>query len=174
MRAIMPLVGLAVMTLAGCAPMPPPAPSPPSGSPAAAETANATAGPVAAAPTTATTDPQEPEMKALPPVDVRAMPCAMLNSASDDDKAYAATFLLGYRSAMVHAHIIDTKQIDAILQAAVTDCAANPAANAYRVFAAAQIKAAAGERPPHRMRHRPLAPTPAAATPEPQRGPTET
>jgi hypothetical protein len=108
--------------------------------------------------------PDEPDFKAMPPTDVRLMKCAMLNSASDDDKAYASTFMLGYRSAMVHSHILDTKQVDAIVQAAVADCAAKPEASVYRVFSTAQVKAAMAEHPPaHHLPHHRLPTSPAAA-----------
>lgn len=151
MKAILAGFGLAAI-LAGCVPMPPPqgmAPAPP------AQAAKAEAvGPAA---------PDEAEPKAMPPTDVRQMKCATLNSASDDDKAYASTFLLGYRSAMVHSHVLDTKQIDAVVQAAVAECATKPEASAYKVFAVAQIKAAALEHPPAHHLHRKLPVTPAAA-----------
>jgi hypothetical protein len=150
MRAIFAGLGLVAM-LAGCVPMPPPygmAPSPPQ----------------QAAERQGTGLPEEPEFKPMPRADVRQMRCATLNSASDDDKAYASTFLLGYRSAMVHSHVLDTRQIDAIVQAAVAECAAKPEASAYRVFSVAQIKVAAAEHPPaqHPLRHRMMA-VPAAA-----------
>src|SRR5215469_3748378 len=149
MKAI--LAGFGVMAmLAGCVPPPPNgmAPSPP---PQAAEAGG-------------TGQPLEPEFKPMPRADVRHMKCVTLNSASDDDKAYASTFLLGYRSAMVHSHVLDTKQIDTIVQAAVAECAAKPEESAYKVFATAQVKAALAERPAarHALRH-PLRTSPAAA-----------
>ena len=162
MKATFAVLGLLAM-LAACAPLPPPAPPPP-----APETASA-------AKPAKSDDADEPEMKALPPTDVRVMKCAVINSASDDDKAYASTFLLGYRSAMVHLSTVDTKQIDAILQAAVADCAAKPDAVAYKIFAAVQTKVLAQDRvehglPPQQqpqqvLRRRPTGLIPAAATP---------
>jgi hypothetical protein len=108
--------------------------------------------------------PEQPEFRPMPATDVRRMKCSTLNSASDDDKAYASTFLLGYRSGMVHSHMLDTKQIDTVVQAAVAECAAKPEESAYKVFATAQIKAAMAEHPPahHVLQHRP-ATIPAAA-----------
>jgi hypothetical protein len=155
MKAIRAVFGLMTM-LAGC--VPPPqygmAPSPPMQQTEKSDTGL----------------PEQPEFKPMPATDVRRMKCSTLNSASDDDKAYASTFLLGYRSGMVHSHVLDTKQIDTVVQAAVAECAAKPEESAYKVFATAQIKAAMAERPPvrHALRY-PLRTTPAAApaTPAP-------
>jgi len=72
------------------------------------------------------------------------MTCATLNSAADDDKAYASTFLLGYRSALTHSHTIEVKRIEAVEEAALADCATKPEAMATKVFAAALAKIAAG------------------------------
>jgi hypothetical protein len=145
MKAILAGFGLMAM-LAGCVP-PPQAMAP---SPQQAQTSD-------------TGLPEQPEFKPMPATDVRRMKCSTLNSASDDDKAYASTFLLGYRSGMVHSHVLDTKQIDTVVQAAVAECAAKPEESAYKVFATAQIKAAMAEHPAHRLLHRPLPTTPAAA-----------
>ncbi|HEU0218197.1 MAG TPA: HdeA/HdeB family chaperone [Stellaceae bacterium] len=148
MKAILAGFGLVAM-LAGC--VPPPqygmAPSPPAQQ----------------AQTSDTGLPEQPEFKPMPPTDVRRMKCSTLNSASDDDKAYASTFLLGYRSGMVHSHVLDTKQIDTVVQAAVAECAAKPEESAYKVFATAQTKAAMAEHPAHHVLHRRLPTTPAAA-----------
>jgi hypothetical protein len=97
------------------------------------------------------------------------MTCATLNSAADDDKAYASTFLLGYRSALTHSHTIEIKRIEAVEEAALADCATKPEALASRVFAAALSKIAASNEPerprrPHR-KHPPGQATPAEATP---------
>src|SRR5215469_1429109 len=153
MKAILAGFGLMAM-LAGCVPPPPygMAPSPP---PQQAEKND-------------TGLPDQPEFKPMPATDVRRMKCSTLNSASDDDKAYASTFLLGYRSGMVHSHVLDTKQIDTVVQAAVAECAAKPEESAYKVFATAQIKAAMAEHPParHVLQHRlPMTPAAAPATP---------
>lgn len=153
---------LTVLTVAACAPMPQPA-APPVPADPGQETAADNAVPPSMA--------GEPEMKALPPVDVRRLKCSALNSASDDDKAYASTFLLGYRSGLMHQHVLDTKKIDAIEQAALADCAAKPDEAAGRVFAEAQAKVELSMNPaaPHRLHHRLPRATPAAApgSPEP-------
>jgi len=86
------------------------------------------------------------EGKPLPRVDVRLLKCSTLNSATDDDKAYAATFMLGYRAALMGSHIIDTKRIDAVEQTALADCAGHPEENATRVFAVALVKVERAER----------------------------
>jgi hypothetical protein len=163
------LIGLMLLAMAACAPMPRPAsPASPAAGPgaqAAAPPADVNAGKPG--------DLQEPDMQAMPPTDVRTMKCSVINSAGDDDKAYASTFLLGYRSALMHMHVIDTKRIDSILQAAVAECAAQPNALAYKVFAVAEIKAYAADHPPRRLLHeKALATTPAAASPEAPAAPT--
>src|SRR5215813_9762572 len=153
MKAILAGFGLMAM-LAGC--VPPPqygmAPSPPQQQAEKSDTGL----------------PEQPEFKPMPATDVRRMKCSTLNSASDDDKAYASTFLLGYRSGMVHSHMLDTKQIDTVVQAAVAECAAKPEESAYKVFATAQIKAALAEHPPaHHALHHPARTAPAAIPPAP-------
>ncbi len=125
-----------------------------------------------AAPAPAPAEPGEPEMKPLPRVDVRRMTCGMLNSASDDDKAYASTFLLGYRSGLERSHILDTKQIDAVETAALADCASKPDEIASKVFATAQRKVETGNAPPRLHRaHRMRAPVTPTAAPGPTEGP---
>lgn len=160
MQAKLAVLMLAILTVAGCAappkqvgPIPPAAPEP-------EETATAPA------------TPPEPEAKPLPPVDVRKLTCATLNSANDDDKAYASTFLLGYRAGLMRAHVLDTKKIDAVEQAAVAECATNPAAIAARVFAVAQLKAELAEHPQRHMVYRRAAVAPVATTPQAARAPT--
>jgi hypothetical protein len=157
------VIGWMLLAMAACAPLPnsvPPHAPPPAAGPEAA--AAPPSSPNAGAPS----DLQEPDMQAMPPTDVRTMKCSVINSAGDDDKAYASTFLLGYRSALAHMHVIDTKRIDAILQAAVGQCAAKPDALAYKVFADAEIKVYAADHPPRRLLHKKLATTPAATSPE--------
>ncbi len=148
------IIGLAAALLAGCAPLPKQAPSPPPPPPPESE---------------ATPPPAEPIEPRLASVDVRRMTCATLNSAADDDKAYASTFLLGYRSALTHSHTIEVKRIEAVEEAALADCATKPEAMASKVFAAALAKIAAGNEPERpRRRHRKHAPgeiAPAEATP---------
>ncbi len=150
-------VVLTVLAVAACAPMPQSA-APPVPGAAGEDSAADNAVPPSMA--------GEPEMKALPPVDVRRLKCSALNSASDDDKAYASTFLLGYRSGLMHQHVLDTKKIDAIEQAALADCAAKPDEAAGRVFAEAEAKVELSMNPlaPHRL-HRRLPRTAPAAAP---------
>lgn len=158
------VIGLMMLAMAACAPLPQPAST--SAPPPAGPVAD-TADPRASAQAGKPGDFQEPDMQAMPPTDVRTMKCSVINAAGDDDKAYASTFLLGYRSALAHMHVIDTKRIDAILQAAVADCATKPDAFAYKVFAAAEIKVYAADRAASRLlHHKKLVTTPAAASPE--------
>jgi hypothetical protein len=155
-----PVIGLMLLATAACVPMPYPAPSP-----AGPVTPLADANPYTDAGAGKPSDLQEPDMQAMPPTDVRTMKCSVINAAGDDDKAYASTFLLGYRSALAHMHVIDTKRIDSILQAAVADCATKPDALAYKVFAEAEIKAYAAAHPHPLLHRKTLATTPAAASP---------
>jgi len=174
------VVGLMLLATAACAPIPKPTVPPTPGAPGTGAEANAAspqadakpdAKPAADADAGKPSDPQEPDMQAMPPTDVRTMKCAVINAAGDDDKAYASTFLLGYRSALAHMHVIDPKRIDSILQAAVAECAGKPNALAFRVFAEAEVKAYAADRAARRLSHRKpsdkaLATTPAAASPQ--------
>jgi hypothetical protein len=80
---------------------------------------------------------QPTEGQPLAPTDVRRMTCATLTGATDDDKAYASSFLLGYRSALVNSHTIEIKRIEAVEEAALADCVSKPTALAGQVFAAA-------------------------------------
>jgi hypothetical protein len=157
------VIGLMLLATAACAPMPRPAPSIP---PAAGPEANAASADAKSADAGKPGDLLEPDMQAMPPTDVRTMKCSVINSAGDDDKAYASTFLLGYRSALMHMHVIDTKRIDSILQAAVAECATKPDAFAYKVFAEAEVKVYAADRAaPKLLHHKKLATTPAAESP---------
>jgi hypothetical protein len=157
------VVALAWLTSCAPAPQPPSAPSPPS-----AESE-------AEAPTTP--DPVD-TMKPLPPTDVRAMTCATLLSTGDDDKAYASTFLLGYRSALMHTHIIDIKKIEAVEEAALAQCATTPTAVASKVFAVAFAKIERAEKatektsatPAMQFRRRQVMPSPALAPAPSQQG----
>jgi hypothetical protein len=145
------IIGLAVSMLTACQPLPPTAPNPP--------VQQAEAEPEAAA---TTPEPQD-TMKALPPSDVRAMTCATLMGVGDDDKAYAATFLLGYRAALMHTHVIDTKKIEAVEEAALQQCATTPTAIASKVFAIALMKVERASEPTMQFRRRPRPPTAASA-----------
>jgi hypothetical protein len=162
-RAFGTIIGMAVTMLTACAPGPQPVVAPP---PPAQEESEAAA------------TPAEPEdtMKALAPTDVRKMTCGTLLGTADDDKAYASTFLLGYRSALMHTHTIDIKKIEAVEEAALAQCATTPDAIASKVFAATfiRIDKASASQPAMQYRlhrARPSQEQPAAASPE-QPGPT--
>src|ERR1700691_1504453 len=94
------IIGLGATLLAACVQVPPKGPNPsPAPEPQAA----------------ATTPMDEPmEGKPLAPVDVRKLSCATLTGSTDDDKAYATSFLLGYRSALIHSRTIEIKRIEAV------------------------------------------------------------
>ena len=105
----------------------------------------------------------------MAPTDVRSMTCATLTSAQDDDKAYASTFLLGYRSALVHTHTIDIKRIEVVEEAALADCATKPEAKASHVFHAALLRIGPGGEPRtvrHRRRQSPAQGTAGQGVPE--------
>jgi hypothetical protein len=147
------ITGMAVAMLTACAPIPQQA-TVPHPQEAEAETAAPTA--------------LEPEdtMKALAPTDVRRMTCATLLGTADDDKAYASTFLLGYRSALMHTHTIDIKKIEAVEEAALAQCATTPNAIASKVFAVTFIRIDRAEKadklgePSMEFRHRRTLPNP--------------
>lgn len=151
------IIGLGATLLAACVPVQPPqGPKPP----AAAEPAS---------PSDLTAKFEPPEGQPLAPVDVRKLTCKTLSGSSDDDKAYATSFLLGYRSALIHSHTIEIKRIEAVEEAALADCATKPDALATKVFAAALAKIGPGGeiREPPRVQHRgpPAQAMPAAVTP---------
>ena len=133
------IIGLSAALLAACVPVQPPqGPNPP-----------AQPGPRAEPATPA--EPQEGQP--LLPVDVRKLTCRTLSGATDDDKAYATSFLMGYRSALIHSRTIEIKRIEAVEEAALADCATKPDALATKVFAAALAKIGPGERYDSRRRH---------------------
>ena len=84
------------------------------------------------------------EGQPLSPVDVRKLTCRTLTGASDDDKAYATSFLMGYRSALIHSRTIEIKRIEAVEEAALADCAGKPDALATKIFAAALVRIGPG------------------------------
>ena len=120
----------------------------------------------------ATTNPEPPEGKPLAPVDVRKLTCATLSGSSDDDKAYATSFLMGYRSALIHSRTIEIKRIEAVEQAALADCSGKPDAFASKIFAAALARIGPGGelREPHHEHRRgpPTLAAPGAAMPDQQ------
>jgi hypothetical protein len=153
------IFGLGATLLAACQPMPPQGPPPP-GAPLPQ-----------AASTTPTDEPMEG--KPLAPVDVRKLKCSTLTGASDDDKAYATSFLMGYRSALIHSRTIEIKRIEAVEQAALADCNGKPDAFASKIFAAALVRIGPGgelREPPHHAHRRepPSLATPGATTPDQQ------
>jgi hypothetical protein len=121
------VIGTAITMLTACVPVPQTVPAPPLAQQEESEAPAAPMGP-------------EDTMKALAPTDVRKMTCATLLGTADDDKAYASTFLLGYRSALMHTHTIDIKKIEAVEEAALAQCATTPDAIASKVFAATFMK----------------------------------
>jgi hypothetical protein len=130
-------IGLSTVLLAACVPPPTQAPTPPP-APLPADTA------VPAEPT---------EGQPLSPVDVRAMTCATLMAATDDDRAYASAFLLGYRSALKHMRTIEIKKIVAVEEAALAKCRDTPQAIASKVYAEA-LSRVGMESAPHEPRGR--------------------
>src|SRR5579863_2177548 len=122
-------IGFCATLLAACQPVPPPQSAPPPN-------------PAPEAQNTTTPSPNDEQMegKPLAPVDVRKLTCSTLTGSTDDDKAYATSFLLGYRSALIHSRTIEIKRIEAVEMAALADCAGKPDALATKVFAAALLR----------------------------------
>jgi len=113
--AILGVLGLA---LAACAPAaPPPAPAPAQPPPAAAAPA--------------------PEALSTAPIPIRSLSCADLLGASDDDRAAASMFFIGFRAALAHVHGLSISQIEAIEETALATCAKNPKLTASTAFAEA-------------------------------------
>ena len=109
------IIALPVLLLAACAPPPAPAPAP-----------------VPAAPTPPP-PPPEPAVSTAP-IPIRTLSCAEMIGASDDDRAAASMFFIGYRAALAHVRDLSIAEIQAIEQKALTICAAHPkmpAAAAY-------------------------------------------
>jgi len=145
-------LGLAALLLSSCGPLPKQAPPPPS-SASAPESASQDPAQLAAAP--------EPPMA---PTDVRSITCGKLSGAQDDDKAYASTFLLGYRSALMRTHTIDIKRIEAVEEAALAECATKPDAKASQVFHEALLRIGPGGEAREIHHHHRHHATPASAT----------
>jgi len=119
MKPTFAIAGLFVVALlAACAPVPPPpAPAP---------------APAAAPPPPA----PEPALSTTPIV-IRTLSCAELLGANDDDRAAASMFMIGYRAALTHTRALSISQIEAIEEAALKTCAANPTMTATAAFAKA-------------------------------------
>ncbi|HWD56905.1 MAG TPA: HdeA/HdeB family chaperone [Stellaceae bacterium] len=112
------LIALPVMLLAACATPPGPAPAPAPAPP-----------PPAAAP------PPPPEAAApTAPIPIRALSCAELMGASDDDRAAASMFFIGYQASDAKVRGLSIAQIQAIEEAALQICAAKPQMTAVRAF----------------------------------------
>ncbi|HEU0218196.1 MAG TPA: HdeA/HdeB family chaperone [Stellaceae bacterium] len=113
------LISLSVVLLAACAPVPPPAPPPPAPPPAAPPPAPA------------------PEPVSTAPIPIRSLPCSELLGASDDDRAAAAMFFIGYQASRSQVRNLTISQIESIERKALSACAMNPAMPAVRAFALA-------------------------------------
>ena len=111
------IIGLPLMLVAACAPVPPPAPPP--------------------APPQAAAAPPAPELASTTPIPIRSLSCTELLGAADDDRAAASMFFIGYRAALAHLHGLAISQIEAIEETALATCAANPTMTAVRAFAQA-------------------------------------
>jgi hypothetical protein len=113
------LIALSAVLLAACAPppAPPPAPSPPPAPP-----------PAAAPP------PPPAEAASTAPIAIRSLSCAELLGASDDDRAAASMFFIGYRAALAKVRGLSIAEIQAIEEKALTICAARPTMAAARAF----------------------------------------
>ena len=112
------LIALPALLLASCAPPAPPPPAAPAPPP-----------PVAAPP------PPAPEPAAsTAPIPIRALSCAELIGAGDDDRAAASMFFIGYQASASGVHNLSIAQIQAIEGKALAICARQPALPAARAF----------------------------------------
>lgn len=111
---------LPVLLLAACAPPPAPVPAPapaaPPAPPAAPEPAVSTA-----------------------PIPIRTLSCGDLLGASDDDRAAASMFFIGYRAALSRVRNLSIGEIEAIERKALSVCATHQAMPAARAFRAPVI-----------------------------------
>jgi hypothetical protein len=116
------LIALPALLLAACAqPSPPPAAAPaPMPPPAAA--------------------PPAPEPAAsTAPIPIRTLSCAELIGASDDDRAAASMFFIGYQAAASGVHNLSIAQIQAIEGKALSICAQHQAMPAVRAYHTAVV-----------------------------------
>jgi hypothetical protein len=122
LAAKLAIIGLAAGTLlAACAPDPAPAPAL-----------------VPAAPPPAPPPPSPPEpAPSTTPFVIRTLSCADLLGASNDDRAAASMFIIGYRAGMTRTRSLSISQIQAIEEAALQNCAANMNMTAIAAFARA-------------------------------------
>jgi hypothetical protein len=113
------LISLSVVLLAACAPVPAPAPAPLPPPPPAAP------------------PPPPPEPVSTAPIPIRSLPCSELLGASDDDRAAAAMFFIGYQASRAQIRNLTISQIESIERKALSACAVNPTMPAVRAFAVA-------------------------------------
>jgi len=116
MTSKLALIALPVMLLAACAPPPAPAPAP-------------------AAPPA---PPPEPAVS-MAPIAIRSLSCTELMAASDDDRAAASMFFIGYQAARRQVHNLSIPEIEAIERQAVSICAENEAMPAVSAFRTAVV-----------------------------------
>jgi hypothetical protein len=76
-----------------------------------------------------------PEPVSSTPIAIRSFTCAELLGATDDDRASASMFFIGYRAALAHTRTLSVSQVEAIEHTALTACAASPKMTASRAFA---------------------------------------
>ena len=117
------VIALPVLLLAACAPPPAPAPTP---------------APMPAAPPPPQPPPPEPAVSTAP-IPIRTLSCAEMLGASDDDRAAASMFFIGYRAALAKVRGLSIPEIEAIEQKALTICAAHPNLPAARAFGTAVL-----------------------------------
>ena len=116
------IIALPVLLLAACAPPPAPTPAP------------------APVPAPAAPPPPPPEPTAsTAPIPIRSLSCAEMIGASDEDRAAASMFFIGYRAALAHVRNLSIAEIEAIEQKALTICAAHPNMPAARAYGTAVL-----------------------------------
>ena len=116
------LIALPALLLAACAqPSPPPAPPP-------APPPHAAAAPPAPEPAASTA-----------PIPIRTLSCAEMLGASDDDRAAASMFFIGYQASSAGVRNLSIAQIQAVEEKALSICAAHPAMPAVRAFRTAVL-----------------------------------
>jgi len=121
MKSKLTLIALpALLLLAACSSSSPPPVSVPQ--PAAAPAAPPPAPP-----------PPEPAASTAP-IPIRTLSCAELLGASDEDRAAASMFFIGYQASEAKVHDLAISQIEEIEEAALKSCADNPKLTAVRAF----------------------------------------
>ena len=115
------LIALPALLLAACAPVPQPAPAP------------------APAPPPPAAAPAPPPAPSTTPIPIRTLSCAELIGASDDDRAAASMFFIGYQAAASGVRNLSIAQIEAIEEKALSICAAHQQMPAVRAFHTAVV-----------------------------------